>query len=204
MALHLAPSADERTEPASDAPAPRIRTSGTHQPGVVVRALAEASGRAAGTKPSAVFMTLGRNRKVFWAWLRFAATLMPGGRLHRAQTEMVIVRVAALTENAYELQAHLRLAREAGVGEAELAAIQELGSAQAWSGRDRLLLDVADEIHHHGDLGDDTWERMRASFDEALCIEVVMLVAHYEMLATVLRTLRVHPDDAAETGVPSS
>lgn len=189
-------------------PEPRIRTSGAHRPGFVVRALAEASGRAAGTEPSAVFMTLGRNRKLFWAWLRFAATMMPGGRLQRAQTELVIVRVAARTGNAYELQAHLRLAREAGVGEEELAAVQALGGTQAWSGRDRLLLDVADEMLRDRDLGDDTWQRLRASFDEATIIEIVMLVAHYEMLATTLRTLRVHPDatvaahvDAAAEGV---
>lgn len=177
---------------------PRIRVEGEHRPGFLVRALAGASGRAAGTEPSKVFLTLGRNRKVFWAWLRFAATLMPGGSLPRRHTELVIVRVAALTGNAYELQAHLRLAREEGLNEDELAGLQDVSTVEGWRGRERLLVQVADEMHRRRDLSDDTWGRLREQLDESQAIELVMLVAHYEMLATTLRTLRIDPDPAAQ------
>lgn len=184
-------------DPSTPYSATRIRVEGEHQPGFVVRALAAASGRAAGTAPSKVFLTLGRNRKVFWAWLRFAATLMPGGKLPRRHTEMVIVRVAALTANAYELQAHIRLAREERVTEEEIVGLQDVSTLDGWVGRDRLLLEVADEMHRDRDLGDATWARVREHLDEPLAIELVMLVAHYEMLATTLRTLRITPDPAA-------
>lgn len=194
--FHLA-LVEEQPAPAM----PRIRVKGEHRPGFMVRALAGASGRAAGTAPSKVFLTLGRNRKVFWSWLRFAATLMPGGKLPRRHTELVIVRVAALTGNAYELQAHLRLAREAGLNEDELTGLQDVSTVQGWRGRELLLVQVVDEIHRDGDLCDETWERVREQFDEAEAIELVMLVAHYEMLATVLRTLRVDPDAAFGSGV---
>ena len=56
-----------------------------------------------GTEPPGVFLTLGRHRRLFWGWLLFAGSLMPGGRLPRRETELVILRVATLAGNDYEL-----------------------------------------------------------------------------------------------------
>ncbi len=53
---------------------------------------------------------------------------------------------------------------------------------------------MTDELHADADLSDATWERLRAAYDERRCIELVMLVGHYQMLATALNTLRVSPD----------
>ena len=44
------------------------------------------------------------------------------------------------------------------------------------------------------DLSDATWSALSAEYDEREAIEIVMLVGHYRMLATALRTLRVRPD----------
>lgn len=173
---------------------PRIRTEGEHRPGFVVRTLAATTGKMAGTEPSRVFLTLGRHRKLFWGWLKFAGALMPGGRLPRRHTEMVIVRIAAHNDSAYELQAHRRLAKETGLTDADLARLEDVTTLEGWEGADLLVLQVADELHHTRDLTDATWARLREHLDEPLAIELVMLVGHYEMLATTLRTLRVEPD----------
>jgi alkylhydroperoxidase family enzyme len=57
-----------------------------------------------------------------------------------------------------------------------------------------LLLRVTDELHGRQDLSDETWAELRGQLDERECIELVMLVGHYTMLATTLTTLRVRPD----------
>ena len=38
--------------------------------------------------------TLGHHQRLFRRWLRFACALMPGGRLPRVDTELLILRVA--------------------------------------------------------------------------------------------------------------
>lgn len=167
---------------------------GEVRPGMVVRTFAAIAGRVTGTEPPAVFLTLGRNRRLFWGWLHFAGTMMPGGRLARRHTELVILRVASLTGNAYELTQHLRLGRRAGLTEAELSGVQDTSTLQGWRGRERTLLAATDEIHRDRDLSDETWAAVRAELDEPTAIELVMLVGHYEMLATTLTTLRVPPD----------
>lgn len=166
--------------------------------GLPISIFARIAGRAMGTSPPGVFLTLGHNRRLFWAWLHFASRLMPRGRLARRETELVIVRVAVLADSAYELTQHARLARRAGVTAAELTEVQAEPAGhewdKGWSERDRLLLRVTDELYADRDLADATWAALRAEFDPATVVEVVMLVGHYQMLATTLRALRVQPD----------
>lgn len=173
---------------------PRIAPGGRREVGAVIAAFSRVAGRVTGTEPPAIFLTLGRNRRLFWGWLHFAGRLMPGGRLPRRETELVILRVASLTGCEYEFTHHARLGKRAGLGPAELERVVEGPDAAGWTDRERLLLRVTDELHRDRDLGDATWAELRAELDERTCLEVLLLVGHYEMLATTLVTLRVQPD----------
>jgi hypothetical protein len=57
-----------------------------------------------------------------------------------------------------------------------------------------VILEVVDELLGSQDLSDETWSRLREHVDERRSIELLMLVGHYEMLATFIRTLRIQPD----------
>ena len=67
-------------------------------------------------------------------------------------------------------------------------------SAPRWSPRDAALLRATDRLLVDRDLDDAGWADLRTEFSERICIEFLMLVGHYDMLATMLRTLRVEPD----------
>ncbi len=174
--------------------APRVAPGNVREAGLLVSGFARLAGRVTGTEPPAVFLTLGRHRRLFWGWLLFAGSLMPGGRLPRRETELVILRVATLSGNEYELTQHRRLGRRAGLSADEVDRVADGPEANEWGPRDRLLLRVTDELHREQDLSDATWSDLRAQLDERECIELVMLVGHYTMLATTLTTLRVQPD----------
>ncbi|QCX28731.1 carboxymuconolactone decarboxylase family protein [Nocardioides jishulii] len=173
---------------------PRIAPGGWREVGPVVAGLSRVAGRVTGTEPPAIFLTLGRHRGLFWGWLHFAGRLMPGGRLPRRETELVILRVATLTGSDYEFTHHARLGARAGIGPVELERVVAGPSAEGWSRRERLLLEVTDELHRDHDLSDATWSRLRQQLDERTCIELLLLVGHYQMLAQTLGTLRVQPD----------
>lgn len=172
----------------------RITPGRTRDTGVLIQGFARLAGRVTGTEPPAVFLTLGRHRRLFWGWLLFAGALMPGGRLSRRETELVILRVATLSGSDYELTQHRRLGRKAGLSAAEIDRVALWPTDPGWSAVQRLLLTVTDELHAEADLSDETWAELRAAYDERRCIELVLLVGHYQMLATALNTLRVTPD----------
>jgi hypothetical protein len=54
---------------------------------------------------------------------------------------------------------------------------------------------VTESLLDYRDLDDALWQELRAVEDERTCIELLMLVGHYDMLATTLHTLRVQPED---------
>lgn len=175
---------------------PRIAPGSRRDVGLVGWTISRVAGRVTGTPPPNLFLTLGRQRKLFRGWLRFAGRLMPGGALPRRETELVILRVAHLTSCRYEFDHHVTLGRRAGLTDADFARVVEGPEADGWSPRERAILGAVDELHRDRDLGDAAWAALREHLDEPETVELCMLAGHYELLATFIRTLRIQPDDA--------
>lgn len=173
---------------------PRLAPGTLRDVGPVVWAFSRLAGRVSRTEPPAIFLTLGRNRRLFWGWLHFAGRLMPGGRLPRRETELVILRVAHLRASRYEFEHHVRLGRRAGIDAEGVRRVVAGPDTPGWTSRERALLAAADRLVADRDLDDDAWRALRAELDDREAIELCMLVGHYDMLATVLGTLRVQTD----------
>jgi alkylhydroperoxidase family enzyme len=177
-----------------DGPAPRIAPGDRRQLGLLNYGIARLAGLATRSAPPHIFTTLGRNRRLFRRWLWFAEALMPGGKLPRAETELVILRVAHNSSSEYEWSQHERIGRRVGLSEEEIGRVRQGPSAPGWSERQALLISAADEMHAEGKIGEDLWGRLSAMLDEVLLIELCMLIGHYEMLAMTLNTIQVQPD----------
>lgn len=173
---------------------PRIAPGTRREAGLFAWGFARVAGRVAGTNPPNLFLTMARRPKLFRGWLRFAGRLMPGGTLPRRETELTILRVAHLRDCAYEFEHHVALGRRAGVTADDVARVKDGPAALGWSGRERALLDAVDQLHERQDLDDTRWSALRTHVDEATAIEFLLLVGHYEMLATFINTLRIEPD----------
>lgn len=173
---------------------PRIPPGGRREVGTFAGVAAKIAGRVAGTNAPNLFLTMARQRKLFRGWLRFAGRLMPGGTLPRRDTELVILRVAHLRGCAYEFEYHVRLGERAGVRAEDVRRVPDGPDAPGWSARERVLLRAADVLIAEGDLDDATWAAVREHLTQPQAVEFVVLVGHYDMLATFLRTLRVEPD----------
>jgi alkylhydroperoxidase family enzyme len=190
------------------APGPRIPPLAAGEWDERLTRLLEAS--PGGTEePMHIFTTLGRaDPELFRRWLAFGGALLSGtlpGRLR----ELVILRTAARFGGRYEWAQHLELGEAEGIGPAELAA---LGSADVdlaglpWTPLERAALGAVDDTADAGAVGDATWDVLAAHLSESELIELLMLIAHYLMLTTVLRSLRVELEPRAEAlarNVPS-
>jgi alkylhydroperoxidase family enzyme len=174
---------------------PRIPPGGPREIGRLNYAIARAIGAATGGPPQHVFTTLGRHRGLFRRWLRYGAGLMPGGRLPREETELVILRVAHNCGSDYEWHHHERIGRTSGLGEEEIARVREGPDAEGWSDRRAAILRAADELHGPDRrISDGTWEQLSAHLKDVELIELCLLVGHYEGLAMTLNSLGVQPD----------
>lgn len=172
----------------------RIAPGDRRDVGLFTWAFAHVSGLVQRTGPVHLFLTLGRQRKLFRGWLRFAGRMMPFGSLPRRDTELLILRTAHLRGCTYEFDHHRHLAKRAGVTSTDVDRVVIGPHAAGWTDRERALLAAADGLVADGDLEDERWDAVRLHLDEAQAVELVLLVAHYGMLATAIATLRVQPD----------
>jgi len=142
-----------------------------------------------------LFTTMARHRGLYRGWLHFAGRMMPGGKLPRRDTELVILRTAWLSGCDYELDHHRRIGAAAGLSAEEIERATT-DSLTGWGPRERALLTAVDELHASENLSDETWEELRRHLDERRAIEFLLLTGHYRMLATFINTLRIQVDSA--------
>lgn len=173
---------------------PRIAPGGRREIGLVNAALARLIGLATGTGPPNIFTTLARNRGLFRRWLWFAGGLMPGGKLPREESELVILRVAHNRDCDYEWHHHEELGRRAGLSPSEIAGVREGPESASVSPRQQMLLRAVDEFLDQSEISDPLWSELSETFDQPRIIELCLLIGHYEMLAKTLNTFRVQPD----------
>jgi len=178
----------------ADREGPRIVPGSRSQLGWLNAGIARIAGLATRGQPPNIFTTLGRHRGLFRRWLWFAGALMPGGKLPREETELVILRVAHNTGSEYEWSQHERMARRVGLSEEEISRVRAGADAPGWSERRALLLRAADEMHERRQISAELWAQLSGHLDEVLLIELCMLIGHYEMLAMTLNTIEVEPE----------
>lgn len=178
---------------------PRITPGSRREVGLVNWTVSQVSGRVTGTTPPNLFLTLGRHRKLFRGWLRFAGRLMPGGTLPRRETELVILRVAHRRDCHYEFDHHVRLGRRAGVTAADVERLTAGPADGGWTPRERAMLLAVDMLVRDHDIDDETWAELTSHLDTRGAIELCLLASHYDMLATTIAALRIQPDQPRVT-----
>jgi AhpD family alkylhydroperoxidase len=178
----------------SEGTGPRLAPGTWRDVGPLNWVVAWVSGRVSGTGPLHLFLTLGRHKPLFRGWLHFAGRMMPGGKLPRRDTELVILRVAHLRSCTYEWEHHRNLSRRAGLTADDVAGVTTGPDAPGWSDRERAVLTAVDQLHADQDLTDAAWADLGRHLDDRQRLELVLLQGHYELLATTIATLRIEPD----------
>lgn len=151
-----------------------------------------------GIEPIGLFRTLAKNPRVLRRMRR--GGLLDPGTISLRQRELVILRTTARAGAEYEWGVHAAFFGEAvGFGEAELLSTVHGGpDAPCWNEDEAVLIRVADELHETARIGDQLWEALRARFDEAQIIEVVVLAGLYRAVSYVVNVTGV----ALEPGAP--
>jgi alkylhydroperoxidase family enzyme len=170
--------------------APRIAPARPRELRPLARTVAAIAGRVTGSGPPSIFTTLGRHPRLFRAWLRYSAHLMPFGKLPRRDTELVILRVAWQCGSAYEWQQHVPIALRVGLTADEIAGVAE-SAAGGLTERQRTLLAVSDEVLAQRALSDATWRAVQASLGDREAIELCLLIGHYQGLASTIGALGI-------------
>ena len=132
---------------------------------------------------------LSRAYNTFNGHILFGSTITP------RQRELLVLRVAALRDSAYEWAQHAVLARDASITPEEVERVRRGPDAEGWSPLDRALLAAADELIADARIADGTWATLAGGLDTRQLMDVVFTVGAYELLAMAFRTFDLDLDD---------
>jgi AhpD family alkylhydroperoxidase len=172
----------------------RIPSGGLRELGPVNWLVAKFGARAVRAPEMHLFTTLGQHKLMFWAWMFYGGLLLRG-RLTRADTELVILRVAHLRACEYELQHHRRMARRRGLdAKTQDAIFAWPNSSDGLTLRQQALLSATDEFVKNRSISADTWEQLSGHLDRRQLIEFCMLASQYDGLAATMSALEIPLD----------
>jgi alkylhydroperoxidase family enzyme len=142
-----------------------------------------------GTPPN-LYRALASHPAIVAAWTEFANTLRHGSRTPRALRELVILRGAQVSASEYEWAQHLRMARKAGVREAQIAALAGWRASTEFDARERAALQLAESVTS-GRVSDEIYREAMRHFDHHDYVELAVTAGFYAMVARVLDAMAV-------------
>ena len=150
--------------------------------------------RTGGPKGLNVLGTLARHPSLMKAYHTFNGHILSSSTLTPRQRELLILRVAALRDAAYEWEQHVIIAADAGIDDDEIARVREGADAPGWSASDAALVGAVDELVADAVVSDATWSALAETLDEQQLMDLVFTVGAYDLLAMAFRSFGIQLD----------
>jgi alkylhydroperoxidase family enzyme len=158
-----------------------------------------ASGRTAAESP--YLSTIVRHEGLYRRYNEFAVKLHTGGLIPARARELLLLRSAWLCQAPYEWEQHVTIAKVIGLSTDEIELVISGPDHPEWDPLEAALLRSVDELHAIGSLTDSTWEALAENLDETQLVELPVLVGMYHLIAYVMNSLRVPPEEGAGLGL---
>ncbi len=142
-----------------------------------------------GTPPN-LYRGLANHPSLIAAWTEFANTLRHASRTPRALRELVILRGAQVAGSEYEWAQHLKMARKAGVREAQIAALAGWRTSPQFDDKEKAALALAEAVTQ-GRVSDEVYREVARHFDHHDYVELAVTAAFYAMVARTLDALGI-------------
>lgn len=143
--------------------------------------------------PVNLYRALGNHPGLVAAWTEFANAIRHDSRTPRSLRELMILRTAQIARSEYEWAHHLRMARKAGVPEAQIAALVGWRESPAFDARERAALALTEGVMACN-VTDAVHEEVKRHFSDAEFVELSLTAAFYAMVSRMLDAMRVELD----------
>jgi AhpD family alkylhydroperoxidase len=127
------------------------------------------------------------------AFLRFNVHLLYSSTLPGRIRELAILRVAHRRDCLYEWTQHVALAKNEGITDDEIAAVQSYAGEDAgnFDAFERAVLTGVDELDEKSQLSDQTWAALGERLNDQQRMDFVFTVGCYTLLAMAFNTFGI-------------
>jgi len=146
--------------------------------------------------PLNVFRAVAAVPGSFRPFLELGGSLLGGPAIDVRNREIAILAVARATGARYERAQHEQLAANAGITEAEIAAIRDGDAEAVLDDEGALAFAAATEISRDVRLSDETLARLIERWGNAGAAELILCASYYNMVSRFLESARVPLEDS--------
>jgi 4-carboxymuconolactone decarboxylase len=111
------------------------------------------------------------------------------------ERQVIVLRTLAICHDTYEMAHHIRISRNAGISEEEIAAFQA-GTGDCLTEFDRVLLSATDELERDQMISDATWAALTQRYSVEQLMEVVFVAGCYQTMAMLTKTFGIQLEPA--------
>jgi 4-carboxymuconolactone decarboxylase len=149
-----------------------------------------------------VARTIGQNPALLKAWGAFAVYILgPDLSIAPRERELAILRVGWNHQAGYEWAHHVEIARQIGMSEADILAVQHAPAPSHLAELECLILRAADEIKEHSVLSGETWGKLKAHYSDQQMLDLIFTIGQYTMVCIALKSIGVQLEEGF-TGLP--
>lgn len=153
-----------------------------------------------GRPPLNIFRTFARHPLMLKRVMHLGAALLSHGIVPPRDREIVLHRTCARCGSAYEWGLHVTaFARPLGFTDAQIRATV-LGNEHdpAWTGNDRLLIRLADELHDTATVSDGLWTELKKIYSDEALIELICVAGLYHAISYMTNACQIEGEAFAE------
>lgn len=151
----------------------------------------EARETLAALPPLNVFRALAALPASLRPFLELGGSILAGSHLTAPERELAILRVAHMTNAAYERQQHEQLGRAVGLDDAQIAATATASPGRVLAADGALICRAADEITRDVRLSDTALALVLERWGRDGAAELILTVGYYNMVSRFLESTRV-------------
>jgi alkylhydroperoxidase family enzyme len=150
-----------------------------------------------------IYRTLVHHVDLYNRWSPLGQFILNGSSITPRHREIAMLRMGWLCQSPYEWSQHARIAKaQAGMTDDELRRIAQ-GRDAGWSGADRAVITMADELRYDAIISDATWAELRKTYSDQQVMELLFTAAQYQLVSMALNTLGIQIEPTAVDFMPT-
>ncbi len=151
-----------------------------------------------------VFKVMAHTPELMKAWWGMMTVLLTRLELPARDRELAILRLFQIKGGAYGFAHHVRIGRQVGITDKQIAGLSLHQESPLFDEHDRLVLRYVDAVTRLDADAPAIAEQVKRSIGERQLVELTFCIANWNLMAHVLEPLQIEMEDATRAFLPAN
>ena len=151
-----------------------------------------------------VFKVMAHTPDLMKAWWGMMTVLLTRLELPARDRELAILRLFQIKGGAYGFAHHVRIGRQAGISDEQIAALSQHEKSALFDDHDRLVLRYTDAVTRIDAGAPAIAEEVKRALGERQLVELTFCIANWNLMAHVLEPLQIEMEEATKQFLPAN